>query len=551
LPKCQGILIYVLVKPLRAIYYGDDEMTRKQLYAVLLGSTALASSMSFNAMADVGIDPVPAYMEDDLANAGYAKRVWEALPDLGITDKVRAVAQNCAEKQLGNLTGEISEKVKSFLEWKIYGLGDRHTIGLDGKKNGYVVMNDSHLFRSIVKKVTGLEAEPLLDFGFGSKAAGKFLLNKLENYVAGMLLNGVQDKVATTSTNAIVSALGVGLHLTEDRIAQFLSSSSNEETIEDFVKPTETVKVDVESLTSGIEESLKRANIEADVAEHLSESEIEEALAKDSRMQTIFSGLKAQISLYFLSIAEEATHEITEWAAQKIIDNSMYQVQVGVTAGTAVAATALSPTLAILYGAGMYTDQAVSDANNKSYVRTFLDWALGAEKKQEQLQLSAETKARGLIEATYNKFFGALEDDLSTVYGTYETRALDDEGFEDWVALEPASVGFSLQDELTGIGSDIVSGLVKKVSDAVGAVRETAVATVTVAKDAAMLLPNKIAEDNAYMAEVAEKRGGDFMAHASVFFDAMNGHLDDDLEEVEEESSSPVRKSSWWNPMTW
>ena len=49
-------------------------MTRKQLYAILLGSTALASSMSFNAMADVGIEPVPAYMDDNMA-VGYAKKV--------------------------------------------------------------------------------------------------------------------------------------------------------------------------------------------------------------------------------------------------------------------------------------------------------------------------------------------------------------------------------------------------------------------------------------------------------------------------------------------
>jgi len=542
---------YVYV--IKTIFYGDYTMTKKQLYAVLLGSTALASSISFNAMADVGIEPVPAYMEDNMA-VGYAKKAFNALPDLGVTDKVYAVAQNRAEKQLGKLTDEVAEKVKSFLEWKIYGLADRHTIGLDGKKNGYVVMNDSRLFRSIIEKVTGLEADSLLDFGFGSKATGKFLLNKLENYVADMLLNGVQDKVARTSSDAIVSALGVALHLTEDRVSQFLSSpikEEQEETIEDFVRTTDPITVDIEGLTSGIEESLKKANIDADVTEHLSEGEIEEALAKDSRMQTIFSGLKAQISLYFLGIAEEATHEITEWAAQKIIDDSMHQVQVGVTAGTTVAATALSPTLAILYGAGMYTDHAVSDTKNKSYTRTFVDWAFGAKTKQKQLQLAAETKARSLIESTYNTFFGALEDDLSTVYGTYETRALDDEGFEGWVALEPTSAGFSLQDELVGIGSDIVSGLTKKVSDAVGVVTETVVATASIAKDVAMVVPNQIASDNEYMAEIAQKRGGGFMAHASTFFDAMNGHLDDDLEEAEEEVSTPVEQSSWWNPMSW
>lgn len=528
-------------------------MTRKQLYAILLGSTALASSMSFNAMADVGIEPVPAYMDDNMA-VGYAKKAFHALPDLGVVDKVHAVAQNRAEKKLGDMTSEIGEKVKSFLEWKIYGLGDRHTIGLDGKKNGYVVMNDSHLFRSIIKKVTGLEAESLLDFGFGSKAAGKFLLNKLENHIAQMLLNGVQDKVATSASDAIVSALGVGLHLTEDRVAKFLSSPTKvgpEETVEDFVKTTDPVAVDIEDLTNGVEASLKKANIEAEVSEHLSVGEIEDALAKDSRMQTILSGLKSQISLYFLKIAEDATHEITEWAARKIIDDSMHQVQVGVTAGAAIATTAISPTLTMLYAAGTYADQAMSDAKNKSYVRTFVDWALGAEAKEKQLQLAAETKARGLIESTYNKFFGSLENDLNTVYGTYEARALDDEGFEGWVTLEQTSAGFSLQDELIGIGSDIVSGLTKKVSDAVGVVAETAVATASIAKDVAMLIPNKIDSDNEYMAEIAEQRGGGFMAHASTFFDAMNGHLDDEVEEAEEEVPTTVNQSSWWNPMSW
>ncbi len=273
-------------------------MTKKHFYAILLGSTALASSISFNAMADHGIEPVSAYSELDMENAGFLRKAWEAAPDLGIVEavkgKVGGILQNRAEAKLEDVSGELAKKVKSLIHKEIYRLKDRHVVGLEGENIGFVEMNDSRLVRSIIQKATGVELESLFDVGLGTKAVSKFLLNKLENYIAGLLEDGIQSKVEQYTHNAVMASLGMALNVGEQKLATYFDQP-------EIVKP---VKL---ALTS--EETTENADLQ-------------EELENNTHLQKLTEGIKAQISLWFLGVAEDTAHTLTDWAANEIMNKT-------------------------------------------------------------------------------------------------------------------------------------------------------------------------------------------------------------------------------------
>jgi len=506
---------------------GNKTMTKKYFYTILLGSTALASSFSFNVMADHGIEPVLAYSALDMEKPGFLRKAWKAAPDLGVIKavkgKVGGVLQNRAEAQLDDVSGELAKKIKSLIHKEIYRLKDRHVVGLDGENIGFVEKNDSRLVRSIIQKATGVELESLFDVGLGTKAVSKFLLNKLENYIAGLLEDGIQSKVEQYTHNAVMASLGMALNVGEKRLSAYFDQP-------EIVKP---VKI---SLTS-------EKNIE--------NADLQEELESNTHLQKLTEGIKAQISLWFLCVAEDTAHTLTDWAANEIMNKTAKEIQVGAT--TAGAIVAYSTGLGGLYALATSIDAQVSDANNPSYMGQFVDWAWDKEKCQGQMQSATETQARHFIHQAYGKIFGNLEDHLEIVHGKYAITELDDSEFEGWMTMNKASDGFSIVEEIADIGRDVVSDFSQKVSEVVVVVKDTVVATATVVKDVAVALPKKIEADNEYLAEVAENRGGGFLDYVDAFIASAIGLDPDGVEEedIEETVTPSSQKSSWWNPLSW